>query len=456
MHSKTEYIWNNSDIQQALDAPNNFYGNQIRINTNHILPEDIFIALYNGDNHDGHKYIDLAIQKGAAFCIANQGSKALYKTTKVLHVPDTKKALEKLAFFKAKTIKSKIIAITGSAGKTSTKDIIGKLVKNQISDENSVFVSFSNFNNWLGTLVNLASNHNNVKFSIFEVGMSAPKEIAKIVSILKPNICIITCIGFAHMSAFANIKEVTKAKSEIFFASSPNSTLILSKECEYFDQIKQEANRRYINVKEFGKSGTDAQLISSNGTKQKIKIYSKEYEIETDYIHVNNLLCALLCIKEMNLNLDRAIKSVSNISATQSRGNIIQLKKCQVIDFSYNANPVSVIHNLRNINKIITCRKGRKILILGDMLELGKKSVEQHKLLLPHILNAKITKVATTGKLMKHLYDTLPEHIKLVHAPSSQELSKKIINLIKKDDNIIIQGSNAMNLGSLVEKLRAQ
>ena len=267
------------------------------------------------------------------------------------------------------------------------------------------YSSPKSYNNHFGVPLSLSQLNANHKFGVFEVGMSKPGEIRKLTKIIKPHLGIITNIGEAHIENFKNLRGIANAKGEIIDYIENNGTIILNRDDKFFHYLQKKAKLRKLRVVSFGTNkDSDICLVSKLSNKFKknllIKINNKVLKIENKNANVYNILSALATLNEMGLNLNFVRNYFKNYTPAEGRGKIFSVKryskKFKLIDESYNANPLSVKNAINNLN-LIKKYNFKKYLLLGDMLELGKKSENLHKDISKVINNSDVDKVFVKG-----------------------------------------------------------
>ena len=377
--------------------PVNFNG--LSIDTRSLKKNNLFLAI-KGKKHDGKKFIHKALKKGAG-CVVTS-SRINNKSKKIIKVKNTISFLNKFAKYKRQLTSAKIIAVTGSAGKTSLKNLIKDLLQNF----GKTYSSPKSFNNHLGVPISLSNLSHEDRFGIFEVGMSKAGEIRKLSKLIKPHIGIITNIGEAHIENFKNINGIAKAKSEIIENIDLEGTIILNRDDKFFNYLFKKAKARGIKIYTFGtnkKSDIYIQKIIKKGDSSKIFISIDNITLDLIIgdLNINNVLASLAVLKELNVNLFKIKNIIKNFKSSEGRGKRYLIsryqKKFKLIDESYNANPLSVKIAINKFNSIKK-EKFKKYLILGDMLELGSKSKKYHEELSKVINNSNIDKVFIKGK----------------------------------------------------------
>ncbi|MCC8368678.1 MAG: UDP-N-acetylmuramoyl-tripeptide--D-alanyl-D-alanine ligase [Rickettsia endosymbiont of Oxypoda opaca] len=449
-------IWNSETLSKALGiiVPSSICANEVQFNSNDVQQGDLFIALKG--NRDGHDYVMHAIEQGATAVIVSKEI-ADIPNHKTIMVNDTFDALEKMAKYKRQNSKAIFIGITGSVGKTSTKEAL----KIMLSTD-SVFASRGNFNNYLGLLINLASMPNSIKYAIFELGMNRKGEIKELSKIIKPDIAIITNISEAHLEFFDSLEEITNAKCEIFEGLVKNGTAIINTDTQYYHNILANLKQLSIsNIYSFGNSNnTNAKLISYEHDNNKVHlvylISNNKIEVTIPFIpkhYAENFTAILLVSYLLGKNLKNASQQLGNIPLTKGRGEIITAKigvnNYRVICDYYNASPESMKASLRYLKLF---KNANKVAIIGEMLELGKDSERLHKDLIPYILDADCPKVFLVGSHTKYIYDLLPKRITKAYFENVDTLIKDLPNLLGTDELILIKGSRGVRLDRIVFK----
>ncbi len=444
---KKSSLTNSKIIQQVLRKNKIYKYNGLAIDSRDVKKENIFLAI-KGKNNDGNKFIPQAVKRGAKLIVSSKNNKKFKK--KIIKVEDEFKFLNKFAFFNRKNSNAKIIAVTGSAGKTSLKN----LLKNLLNNFGSTFASPKSFNNSIGVPVSLSNLNINHKFGVFEVGMSKSGEIDHLTKKIKPNLGIITNIGEAHIENFKNIKGIASAKAEIINNIEENGSIILNRDDKFFNFLYRKAKSKKIKVITFGKNNkSDVQFLKqkkNNGANLiHVRVNDKIVKFKIKDINLYNVLCSLAVINEFGLSIDKIVKTYENFEPTEGRGKIHKIsrykKKFKLIDESYNANPLSVKNALRNFSEIKK-KKFKKYLLLGDMLELGKKSEIYHKNLSKLINSSDIDKVFIKGEKTLFTYKNINKNKRGNIFQCDQDIDLIFKNIITNNDYLMIKGSNSTGL----------
>lgn len=445
-------IWNSETLSKALGITisNSINCNEVQFNSKDVKKGDLFIALKG--NGDGHDYVLDAIDKGAGAVIVSKHIDIADKN-KIILVDDCFEALQKMALYKRKNSKAKFIAITGSVGKTSTKEALKILLQY----DSLVFASRGNFNNRLGLLINLASMPDDTEYAIFELGMNHKSEIRELTQILKPNIAMITNVSEAHLEFFNSLEEIAEAKCEIFENFSKNDIAIINADTNCYNTILSILKNLSIdNIYSLGTThNTSAELtLYENLGEQvhlKYKINNKPLEITIPFIprhFAENYTGILLIIDILGKDIEIAANHLANISPTKGRGEIINIQNCRIICDYYNASPQSMKAALEYLKQVSA---DNKTAIIGDMLELGQNSEALHKELVPYILATDCSKVFLVGENTKYIYDLLPSKIDKKYFKNVDELITHAADLFKNNELILIKGSRGIKLNKIVD-----
>ncbi|KJV80506.1 UDP-N-acetylmuramoyl-tripeptide--D-alanyl-D-alanine ligase family protein [Rickettsia hoogstraalii str. RCCE3] len=445
-------IWNSKTLSAALGITisNSINCNEVQFNSKDVKKGDLFIALQG--NRDGHDYVQDAIDKGAAAVIVSKQVEINDKD-KIILVDDCFEALQKMALYKRENSKAKFIAITGSVGKTSTKEALKILLQHDFL----VFASRGNFNNKLGMLINLASMADDTEYTIFELGMNHKGEIRELVQILKPNIAMITNISEAHLEFFNSLEEIAEAKCEIFENFSKNDIAVINADTNCYSKILSILKNLSIDrVYNFGIShNTPAQLVLYENLGEQVhlkyKINNKSLEITIPFIprhFAENYTGVLLIIDILGKDMELAANHLANISPTEGRGKIINIQNSRVICDYYNASPGSMKAALEYLKQVPA---ENKTAIIGDMLELGESSKPLHEELVPYILDAGCSKVYLVGVNTKYIYDLLPPKTAKKYFKNVDELITHITDLFEGNELILIKGSRGIKLDKIVD-----
>jgi murE/murF fusion protein len=430
------------------------------INSKEIKKNDIFFAI-KGKNKNGNLFIKEAFSKGASLAIVNKINK-LKNISKQIKVKNTLKILTNASSILRENYFSKIIAITGSCGKTSLKELIGKTLK-KIS---KATYSPKSFNNKFGVPLSLFNLKENDDFGIFEIGMDRKGEIDYLSKIIKPDVGVITNVSYAHAKNFKNIKQIALAKSEIIHNIKDGGALVLNADDQFYNFHKKIALKKKLKIYTFSikKKNSNIKLNSIKKEGKKYKIFINVNNQKTYFFtssnfenNIMNILAALTVIiifKDIN-KLDKNI--FYNHLIPKGRGDVSKIKvnnkNIYLIDESYNSNPLSLNSAIKNFD-MIKINNSKKHLILGDMLELGNHSKKLHSDISQVINRTSINKVNVIGKYIEKTYKNIDKDKKGIILKKNSEIIDLIKNNINNNDYLMIKGSNSTGLYKLTNALK--
>jgi UDP-N-acetylmuramoyl-tripeptide--D-alanyl-D-alanine ligase len=461
----TKTLWTSVEIAKATGgiAAQAFEATGVSIDTRTLQKGDVYIAL-KGDNLDGHAYVEAAFKAGAAGAIVREDFEGKPNMA-LVHVDDTMAALEKLGIAARARTKAKIIAVTGSAGKTGTKEMLATL----FSALGLTHASKKSFNNHWGVPLTLASMPRDTQFGVFEMGMNHAGELAKLTRYVQPHITIITTIEPVHIEYFKNTDAIADAKAEIFQGMDKNGVAILNFDNPHFARLKTHAEKQGIGkIYSFGEDEEAAShlidcTLHSDSSKITASILGErvKYKINIPGKHIAmNSLAALTAVKAAGGDLQKAVEALKNAEAVQGRGNRIPVMieegaaPITIIDESYNANPASMMAAFEVFSMVEPAPGGRRIAALGDMLELGPQGPQLHASLANPLLKAKADLVFCCGPQMDAMYQLLPPDWRGAHTKESQELAKIVANAVRPGDVILIKGSNGSKMSYVLQALQ--
>ena len=432
----------------------------IAINSQQARAGDLFIALT--DKRDGHDFIESAKQNGA---VASLGT----KPPADIIVPDSLQALENMARYQRKQSKAIHIGVTGSVGKTTVKNGLARLFMAQ----GNCHSAQGSFNNHIGLPLSLATMPCDTDIGVFELGMNHESEIDALSKILQPDIALITTIAPVHIAHFDDLSGIARAKAEIFTGMKEGSIAILPLDSEFYDLLYDAALTHDLRVLSFGEDEkADIQIMQSvpmgDVTAYWFAYDNMMYGINgfVNGVQWGQLLGAMVAVQVAvammqeevitHETLKEKLLPLSGMHASNGRGNILFTQTGYVvIDETYNASPLATqaaLVNLANYHSNINGKqRGRKIAILGDMLELGKDEVAYHIDLLKYCAN--IDMLHVVGANMKHLYDALPINKQGICAKDADSLAQGLIPMLEKDDIIMVKGSAGMKMAKIITKI---
>lgn len=461
-HSKT--IWTHKDSEAATGgvAQGSWVVTGLSIDSRTIQPGDLFVAL-RGDKGDGHDYVAQALAAGAGAAMVTQRPADIAEDAPLLIVTDTLAALQALGRAARARCGAKIIGVTGSVGKTSTKEMLAAA----FGVLGQIHASRDSYNNHWGVPFTLASMHGGTDYGIFEMGMNHSGEITPLAQMVRPHIALITTVAAVHQEHFKDMQEIAAAKAEIFAGMASGGTVILNHDNEWFSYLQKEAAARDLIVRAFGVDGPDARmddcLEAANGSRIHAHIMDEEinFTLQIPGRHMAlNALSVLLAVKIAGGDIQAAAKALERMEPIKGRGKREYFdlgekdNPITLIDESYNASPVAMQAAFRVLALIDPGRGGRRIAVLGDMRELGSAGPQAHADLALPLQAADVQLVYTCGPLMKNLYDALPQDRRGAHGRDSDELAQIVPEVLVPGDVVMVKGSNGSKMGIVVEALR--
>ena len=432
----------------------------VSINTKNIKKNNLFFAI-RGKKNDGHKFVKEAFKKGAIRSIVST-KKGQPFSNKIIKVKNTFSSLNDLAKVTRDATSAQIIGITGSTGKTTLKNLISFALKNY----GKVYYSPHSYNNKFGVPLSLSNLKSNTEYGVFEIGMDKKGEINNLSKIVKPEIAIITNISEAHIKNFNTLKDIAKAKSEIIDNISKDGNVILNKDDKFFRFLSNKAKKRGIRVISFSsKQKANISLLESKMIKNyyrlKIIVKNKIFYFNTKYStnnFISNILACISVLSVLNLDLKSMKNKFANFSIPNVRGDIKIVKKFQkkfkFIDESYNANPLSMSSAIQNMNYYKREGNIKKLVFLGDMLELGTKSKKLHKKLSIIINKSDIDKVFVYGKHIKETFNLLSRNKKGKVFNNLKEAYDHFIKIVHNNDLLMVKGSYATGLNQFSKNIK--
>lgn len=434
----------------------------VSIDTRTLAPRDLFVAL-KGPRFDGHDYVAEALSNGAAAAMVDRSLPSIDPAL-LLAVDDTQAGLEALATAARARSKARIVAVTGSVGKTGTKEALARVLGGQ----GETYASAGNLNNQIGTPLSLSRMPASARYAVFELGMNHAGEIAPLSRLARPHAAIITTVEAAHLEYFENAEGIADAKAEIFEGLDADGTAILNRDNSQFGRLSGRARARGVaRIWSFGETEcADARLLSASlgpdGSKVEARVLGRRiaFSLPLPGRHVvQNALAVLLAVAAVEGDIDKAARALAGLSAVEGRGTAYDISipggSFRLIDESYNASPAALRAVLAVLGMTLPGAGGRRIVVLGDMLELGSNAPAMHAALAEATAEAGAASVFTAGPLMRHLHDALPAALRGAHADDSATLAPRVVAAIRPGDIVLVKGSAGARMGAIVAALRA-
>ena len=426
-----------------------------------VEPGCVFVC-FPGERVEGHNLAAGAYQHGAAYLSANDPVEGVPADRTVV-VPDSALAMVRMASNYRMLFSPRIIGVTGSSGKTTTKEMLNIA----LSSVGRTHMTTGNLNNNIGVPLTLARMPVQCDFAIIEMGINHSLEMTQLTELVRPDMALITMIGTAHCEFFKTQEDTAKAKAEIFKGMDTKGIAFLNADNRHFSLLKKEAcKNRVEKIYSYGKdAGNDIVLLNvsqtTNGSEITVGIGSKKYTYTLCLYgnhYIENSLGVVGILHFSGIDMACALQALSQFSPLSGRGQIVQLPcaggSFTLIDDAYNANPESMQAGIRVLGSFPAIGNARRIAVIGDMLELGEKARILHENLANDLVNNKIDLVYTVGENSAALFDILPESMRAVKKQTAEELSPTVCQNIKAGDIILVKGSFGSRMTKIVEALK--
>lgn len=450
-----------NEIVEAVNGEIIKEGNEIElealgIDTRTIQKNSIFVAI-KGENFNGNAFAAEASNKGAVICIVDEilcEADKFHKDTAIIKVADTKIALLQLAKHYRSKLRIKVVGITGSTGKTSTKDLVASM----LSSKYKVFKTNGNFNNEIGLPLMIFKLTDEYDVAVLEMGMSNLGEIHRLADVARPNIAIITNIGVSHIEYLKTRENILKAKLEITDFFNEKSILIVNHDNDLLRTIDSENYHIFRISTEEKTADYIAENIVLNEdsisfeVKEKSNTISPEFSISIPGKHnVQNSLLAIACGKALNVSYEEMIEGSFLLEFTSMRLDVVKGSKFTIIDDCYNASPDSMKAAL----EVLENASGhRKIAILGTMKELGEEGYMLHKEVGTYVAARNIDLLITIGEFSEAFKEGFNEDRKFMQFDSNEKAAEYLQSIIKEKDVVLVKASRSMKFESIVNKLK--
>ena len=437
----------------------------VSIDSRALAPGQLFVAI-KGERFDGHDYVKDALAHGAGAALVSHVPDDVSRDAPLLLVKDTTKALIDLAVYCRAQTQAKLIGVTGSVGKTGTKEAL----RLALATGGKVHANAGNLNNHIGLPLSLASLPDDARFAVLEMGMNHTGELSMLTRIARPHIAIITTVEAVHLEFFSSVEQIADAKAEIMEGMPADGTIILNRDNRFFAKLRAHAERHGIkNIVAFGMHEEAAfrlldYRIAGLGSEVTALCAGEKiiYRLGTIGKHwAVATLAVLAAAKAAGCNLKQAAEALEWFSEPEGRGKLYTLTLPQgtgqftLIDDCYNASPASVAAAIAKLDELHAGldTKGKKIAVLGDMLELGMSASDFHASLAEPLTRYNIDAVYACGPMMKHLYDALPESLRAGYAADSATLTPLVAGAVAAGDTVMIKGSNGSRMKLVREAL---
>ena len=436
----------------------------ISIDSRTVGKGDAFFAI-QGENRDGHDFVDNALKGGAGVAVVASSQRGRFPDAPLLVVPDVLEALRDLGRAARARSQAKVIAVTGSVGKTGTKEAL----RLALSADGETHASMASYNNHWGVPLSLARWPASAKYAVFEIGMNHAGEITPLTRLVRPHVAIVTGIEPVHLEFFGSLEKIADAKAEIFVGVETGGAAVLNRDNAQFERLAAAAKTSGIQrVISFGEdSNAEARLLrvslqaDSSTVEASILGQPVTYKLGTPGRHlVLNSLAVLAAVSLAGADLALAALALNNFKPVSGRGARSFLTvpggNALLIDESYNANPASMCAAIALLGQAPVGKRGRRIAVLGDMLELGPSGAELHRGLADAIKSAGIDLVFCSGPLMRALWEALPSRARGGYAETAAGLEPAVVGAIRAGDAVMVKGSLGSKMGPIVKALEKQ
>ncbi len=458
-------LWTSEEAAAATGGSNSFawQASGLSINTRTIEPGELFIAL-QGPVFDGHDFVADALNNGACGALVHRRPENLDEAAPLTLVDDTLGALWRLGAAAHDRSSAKFIAVTGSVGKTGTKEAL----RTCLAPQAATFASAKSLNNHWGVPLSLARMPRDTVYGVFELGMNRPGEIRELARLVKPDVAIITTIAAAHLEFFESLEAIADAKAEIFESLKADGTAILNIDNPLFDHLVKKARDAGVkNILSFGQSeNADSRLLKVTPFEDSSTVTAViggaeiEYRVGQPGEHwVMNTLAVLTAVHVSGADVGKAAAALATLPGLAGRGERHMIEgpkgRFELIDDAYNANPASVRAAISVLAQSKPGKGGRRIAVLGDMLELGKSASKMHSDLTQPLIDSGVDLVLTCGRHMHSLHKNLPTRIQGQHAEDSSALAPIASDAAAKGDVILVKGSLGSRMAVVIDALKA-
>lgn len=449
-------LWTSEEIAAATGgtASADFTVSGVAFDSREVGPGDLFLAL-KGESTDGHRFLDQAFAQGAAGAVVSDAT-----NHSSVRVADTTTALDALGAASRKRSSARIIGVTGSVGKTGTKEALFAALDRM--DPGCAHRSVKSYNNHTGVPLSLARMPRDARYGVFEMGMNHAGELAQLTRLVRPHVAIVTAIAPAHLGFFDTVEKIADAKGEIFQGLEPGGTAIVPFDSPHRDRLLAAARPHAAQIVTFGfGEGADVRAVEmmrarSGGTFVMARLAERElsFTLSQPGEHwVSNAMAILAAIDAVGGDLEVAGLALADLGGLAGRGARMTVPvgdgTALVIDESYNANPSS----MRATLKVLAAEPGRRIAVLGEMRELGTHADALHAELADPITQAGVSRAILVGEAMAPLAAALEGRVDFVHVADAAAAKAELESTLAPGDAVLVKGSNGVRLATIVAAL---
>ena len=457
-------LWSQSDLVEATagDLIGDWRNDGIAgvsIDSRSIKSDELFVAIKA--KRDGHNFINDAIRLGAKGALVDHIPAEIPANTPLLLVPSVQEALENLGKYRRKRSQAKLVAITGSVGKTSSKNML----KTILALQGKTHASPASFNNYLGVPLTLANLPIDATYAVVEIGMNKPGEIEPLARMTAADVVLITAIGKAHLEAFGDIAGIAHEKAQIVKGLKSTGIAVLNADTPGYEILKKQTIKNGSQFISFGGKDSNLRAKKMQKLNGRIKVQCQFNDRDLEFIvgssgfhFAENSLGVLLCADCLGADIEKASQDLAKWEPSSGRGSfekiLLPSGNIFLIDDAFNANPSSMKSALQLLTqRTLNC--SRRVAFLGDMLELGGNEVMLHEEIISWPELADVDIIHTLGPLMYHLHKKLPSNIKGCHYASKNELISDLENILQEGDKVLVKSSKSVGLSSIVDAIRA-
>ena len=434
----------------------------ISIDSRSVAPGDLFVALSAA--RDGHDFVADALARGAEAALVSRVPEGV-DPARCLIVDDVMEGLRALGAAGRARTQARVIAVTGSVGKTTVKEML----RTALSAQGRTHAAEASFNNHWGVPITLARMPADTEYAVIEIGMNHPGEIAPLARLARPHVAVVTTVAPAHLEAFGVIEGIAHEKAAIYQGLEPGGIALAHADVETSGILFDTARAHAARLIRFGiAQGVEARLVEAQvaetatviraeilGTERLIKIGAPGRH------YAMNALIALTAAEAAGADATEAALALAGWTPFEGRGTRERLAlsatddlEIELIDDAFNANPASVAASLEMLAAALPQGQGRRIAVLGDMLELGPTGPALHAAIAEHPALARIAAVHTVGPLMEHLHKALPGRVRGRHAETAEEMAANLPQRLRTGDVLLIKGSKGIKVSRVVDALR--
>jgi UDP-N-acetylmuramoyl-tripeptide--D-alanyl-D-alanine ligase len=458
-------LWTEAELAEVLGPPSAPLASAVAgvsIDTRTLAAGDLFFAI-RGDTHDGHDHVARAFAAGAAAAVV-AGARAddLRSHGSVFAVDDTLRAMERLGQAARARSSARIAAVTGSVGKTSAKEML----RLALARSGPTHASAASYNNHWGVPLTLSRLSAGAAFAVFEIGMNHAGEITPLVGFVRPHVALITTIAPVHIQYLGSLEAIADAKAEIFTGLERGGVAVLNRGAPQFARLERSARTLGSIVRMFGAGeDCDARLIhvepQGEGSLVRAQLRGRgiDFMLGAPGRHMaENALGVLLVVEALGASVEKAVAALAEFAPAKGRGERFVLGAPSgpftLIDESYNANPASMRAALALLGAAKPGPGGRRIAVIGDMLELGAEGADLHAALAPELATERVDLLYGAGPLTRALFDAAPAAIRGAWGRASSEIQDELIRGVRAGDVVMIKGSNGSRMAPIVSALR--